>query len=221
MTRQIIFALTLLITLGVIYFTIVRIVHLFRFTRPAFPVRDFGKRFSLMMKVAFGQSRIFRKPILGLFHALVFWGFCIILFGSIEMVIDGLSGTERALRFLGPVYDFIIASGDIFAVLVAISIIVFLVLFLSSICCFSVRSALICSMIFTESFKLFTFEISASSFAISAYRVFILSESSLPFSITSFLSFVQASAFSLASFITCLQVGHLLSERDFILSLIS
>ncbi len=127
MTRQIIFALTLLITMGVFYFTIVRIVRFFRFTRPAFTVRDFGKRFSRMMKVAFGQSVIFRKPVVGLFHALVFWGFCIILFGSIEMIIDGLSGTERALRFLGPVYDFIIASGDIFAGLVAISIIVFLV----------------------------------------------------------------------------------------------
>ncbi len=42
------------------------------------------------------------------------------------MVIDGLAGTERVLNFLGPVYNFIIASGDIFALLVAISIIIFL-----------------------------------------------------------------------------------------------
>jgi len=79
-----------------------------------------------MMKVAFGQTKIFRKPVLGFFHALVFWGFCVILFGSIEMVIDGLTGSERALHFLGPVYDFVIASGDIFALLVGISIIIFL-----------------------------------------------------------------------------------------------
>ncbi|HBC77524.1 MAG TPA: Fe-S oxidoreductase [Bacteroidales bacterium] len=57
---------------------------------------------------------------------MVFWGFCVILIGSIEMVIDGVAGTERVLRFLGPVYNFIIASGDIFAILVAISIVVFL-----------------------------------------------------------------------------------------------
>jgi membrane associated rhomboid family serine protease len=42
------------------------------------------------------------------------------------MVIDGLAGTERVLRFLGPVYNFIIASGDIFAIIVALSIMVFL-----------------------------------------------------------------------------------------------
>ena len=57
---------------------------------------------------------------------LCFWGFCVILFGSIEMVIDGLTGTDRVLKFLGPVYDIIMASGDIFALLVAISIIIFL-----------------------------------------------------------------------------------------------
>lgn len=79
-----------------------------------------------MLTVAFGQTKIFRRPGIGLFHALVFWGFCVIIFGSVEMVIDGLTGTGRVLIFLGPVYDIIMASGDIFALLVAISIIIFL-----------------------------------------------------------------------------------------------
>jgi len=121
-----IFAITLIITLGVFSYTIRRIVMFFRFTRPAFPVRDFGKRFGVMMNVAFGQTKIFRLPIIGFFHALVFWGFCVIILGSLEMVIDGLTGTERVLKFLGPVYNVIMASGDIFALLVAISIIIFL-----------------------------------------------------------------------------------------------
>ncbi|MDP4222533.1 MAG: (Fe-S)-binding protein [Bacteroidota bacterium] len=127
MTRQIIFASTLLITFAVFFYTISRLIKFFRFTRPAFPIRDLGRRFGIMMKVAFGQSRIFRKPVLGFFHALVFWGFCIIIFGSIEMVIDGLAGTERSLKFLGPVYNIIIASGDIFGVLVGVSIVIFLI----------------------------------------------------------------------------------------------
>jgi heterodisulfide reductase subunit C len=126
MTKQIIFTITLLITLGAFFYTIRRIVKFFRFTRPAFPVRDFGKRINVMLTVAFGQTKIFRRPVIGMFHALVFWGFCVIIFGSIEMVIDGLTGTDRVLKFLGPVYNIIIASGDIFALIVAISIIVFL-----------------------------------------------------------------------------------------------
>ena len=126
MTKQILFAIALLITLGVFAFTVRRIVSYFKFTRPAFPVKDFGKRFGVMMNVAFGQTKIFRMPVLGFIHALVFWGFCLIIFGSIEMVIDGLTGTERVLKFLGPVYDFLMASGDIFALVIAVSIIIFL-----------------------------------------------------------------------------------------------
>lgn len=126
MTRQIIFAAVLLITLGVFSWTINRLIKYFKFTRPAFPVRDLGKRFNVMLNVAFGQTKIFRRPVIGFFHALVFWGFCIILFGSIEMVIDGLTGSERALHFLGGFYNFMMASGDIFAVLVSISILIFL-----------------------------------------------------------------------------------------------
>src|SRR5665811_1088110 len=126
MIRQIVFAFTLLITLGVFFYTIRRIVKYFRFTKAAFPVKDFGKRIKVMVTVAFGQTKIFRKPVLGFFHALVFWGFCVIIFGSIEMVIDGLTGTEKALKSLGPVHDILMASGDIFALLVAVSIIIFL-----------------------------------------------------------------------------------------------
>ena len=115
MTKQIIFAIALLVTLGVFFYTVNRLIKFFRFTRPAFPGKRFRQTIQDHDECAFGQTKIFRKPVLGFFHALVFWGFCVILFGSIEMVIDGLSGTERVLKFLGPVYDFIMASGDIFA----------------------------------------------------------------------------------------------------------
>jgi len=126
MTKQIVFAFTLLVTIGAFAYTINRIIKFFRFTRPAFPVKDFGKRFGIMMEVAFGQTKIFRLPVIGFFHALVFWGFCVIIFGSIEMVIDGLTGSDRVLKSLGPVYNIIMASGDIFALVVALCIIIFL-----------------------------------------------------------------------------------------------
>jgi len=127
MVKQIAFALALLITLGVFTFTVLRLISFFRFTKASFPIRDFGKRFMVMLKVAIGQTKIFRHPVMGFFHALVFWGFCVIIFGSIEMVIDGLFGIERSLKVLGILHDIIMASGDIFALLVAISIVIFMV----------------------------------------------------------------------------------------------
>ena len=126
MLKQILFSLSFILTLAAFACTINRLAGFFRMTRPAFPIRDIGKRIRLTLSVAIGQTKIFRKPVLGLFHALVFWGFCIIIFGSIEMVIDGLSGSEKVLGFFGPAYDVLMASGDIFALLVAVSVIIFL-----------------------------------------------------------------------------------------------
>lgn len=113
-SKQIIFIIVLLITLGVFAFSMYRIFSFMKFTKP-FHIGHFGKRTWITLKVAIGQTKIFRKPIVGLMHALVFWGFLVILFGTIEMTIDGIFGTEKVLAVLGPVYDVIIASGDIFA----------------------------------------------------------------------------------------------------------
>lgn len=126
MTKQIIFAFTFILTLGIFTFTLARLISFFRFTKANFPIRDIGKRILITLQVAIGQTKIFRRPVIGFFHALVFWGFCVITFGSIEMIFDGLSGTEKSLKALGSVYNFIIASGDLFAVLVTISILIFM-----------------------------------------------------------------------------------------------
>ncbi len=127
MTKQIYFALALFLTLGVFSYTVLRLSRFFKFTRPAFRVQDIWKRIKLTLAVAIGQTKIFRKPLIGLAHALVFWGFLVILIGSIEMVIDGLFATDRVLSFLGVVYTLIFASGDIFAVLIAVLILMFIV----------------------------------------------------------------------------------------------
>ncbi len=126
MDKQIIFLIVLLLTLLVFVFTVRRYAGYFKNTRKGFPVKQLGRRFGVMMEVAIGQTKIFRRPVMGLLHALVFWGFLVILIGSIEMIIDGLFGTERVLSVLGGFYNFIIACGDIFALIIAIAILVFL-----------------------------------------------------------------------------------------------
>lgn len=126
MVKQIVFLAALLVTLGVFVYTTRRFIAFFKLTRKNFPIDQWGKRFGVMMEVAIGQTKIFRRPVMGFLHALVFWGFMVILVGSIEMVIDGLSGTERVFSFLGGVYKIIMASGDIFALVIALAILVFL-----------------------------------------------------------------------------------------------
>lgn len=126
MTHQVIFTIIFLLTIGIFGYTASKIIAYFRLTRP-FPIGNIPERIGIMLKVAIGQTKIFRFPLVGLAHALVFWGFMIVAFGSIEMVIDGLFGVDKSLAFLGRFYDFMMASGDIFALIVGVSIIAFLV----------------------------------------------------------------------------------------------
>jgi len=125
MLKQILFSLSLIITLGIFAWSVIKYYHRFKLTK-ALQIGDWGKRINMMLKVAIGQQKILRKPVIGLIHALVFWGFIVITIGSIEMVIDGLSGTERVLGALGGFYSFIVGSGDIMALIILVAMIVFL-----------------------------------------------------------------------------------------------
>lgn len=126
MTKQIIFSLTLLITLGIFGYTLSRLITFFRITKP-FPTGQWARRIAVMLKVAIGQTKIFRLPIIGFIHALVFWGFIVITLGSIEMVFDGLTGHERIMSSTGLFYDIVMASGDVMAYVIMLSMLVFMV----------------------------------------------------------------------------------------------
>ena len=125
MLKQILFSMSLLLTLGVFAWSVIKYTKLFKLTKP-FPIKDIPKRIKMTLEVALGQNKIFRKPVIGTIHALVFWGFLVILLGSIEMVLDGIIGTERILGFMGIGYDIIFGFGDIMALVIAIAMIVFL-----------------------------------------------------------------------------------------------
>jgi heterodisulfide reductase subunit C len=122
MIKQILFIITLLITFGVFAYSVKRLWGFFSLTKPAYPIKNIGVRISHTLNVAFGQTKIFRKPVIGLMHALVFWGFLVITLGSIEMFVDGVSGLDRVFAFTGWFYDVVIASGDVFALLIIIFI---------------------------------------------------------------------------------------------------
>jgi len=95
-------------------------------TKNTYVIDRVGERIKHTLLVAFGQSKILRKPFAGALHATVYWGFLVITVGTVEIIFDGLLGTHRILSFLGPVYDFVTVSGEIFAVLIIISVFIFL-----------------------------------------------------------------------------------------------
>jgi heterodisulfide reductase subunit C len=127
MTKQIAFFIFLAVMLGAFSFTSYRLYRFFKLTKKSFKLDRFRERLSTLMLVAFGQSKILRKPLVGMMHAIVYWGFLVITIGTAEMAIDGILGKERVLgSFMGNVYGFIIASGEIFGALIIVFILAFL-----------------------------------------------------------------------------------------------
>ncbi len=126
MIKQIAFIIVTLLAAAVFAYSVSIIVKNVKLLKKAYPINQHSKRFKLLLEIGLGQNKIMRLPIIGFLHALVFWGFLMILFGSAEMMIDGLLGTERILTFLGPVYDIFMAMGDISAYVIGILIIIFL-----------------------------------------------------------------------------------------------
>ncbi|HYG53419.1 MAG TPA: (Fe-S)-binding protein [Flavobacteriales bacterium] len=85
------------------------------------------ERFNTMLRVAFGQTKMMARPLVGLLHFFVYAGFIIINIEVLEIIIDGIAGTHRVLSFMGPFYNFLIASFEILALLVLVGVIVFMV----------------------------------------------------------------------------------------------
>ena len=73
--------------------------------------------------IGLGQSKILRDPVGGMMHALVFWGFCVLGLGTLEIMIQGLYTpfTWDAIlpRFLYLPY---VVSQEVFAVFVLIPV---------------------------------------------------------------------------------------------------
>jgi ferredoxin len=82
-------------------------------------------RWGNMAKIALGQTKMVVRPIPGILHILVYVGFIIINLEVLEIVIDGLLGTHRIFAPLGTLYDLLIASFEILALLVIVAVVLF------------------------------------------------------------------------------------------------
>ena len=83
-------------------------------------------RFKKMFRLAFGQSKMFDKPLVGILHFIVYVAFVLINIELFEIIIDGVLGTHRVLApFLGNFYNFLIAFFELLAFAVIVCVILF------------------------------------------------------------------------------------------------
>lgn len=83
------------------------------------------QRWKNMAKIALGQTKMVVRPIAGILHIIVYVGFVIINIEVLEIILDGIFGTHRMFAVLGPVYDFLIGSFEVLALLVILAVVVF------------------------------------------------------------------------------------------------
>ncbi len=86
-----------------------------------------SERLRNMLLVAFGQNKMFKRPVPAILHLLIYLGFILINIEVLEIVIDGFLGTHRVFApFLGGFYTFLINFFEFLALGVLVSCIFFL-----------------------------------------------------------------------------------------------
>lgn len=123
-----------------LFFILIVIVAIYLFARNVRVIRDNiglgkdqnltdqkGQRWRNVLLLAFGQKKMFRNPLVGILHFLVYAGFVIINIEILEIALDGIFGTHR--MFAAPLrsfYTFVIDFFEVLALLVLVSCVVFL-----------------------------------------------------------------------------------------------
>lgn len=86
-----------------------------------------GERWRNVLLVAFGQKKMFKRPLPAVFHFFIYAGFLIINLEVLEFVIDGLAGTHRIFApALGPIYPWLMNLFEALAVGVLLACLIFL-----------------------------------------------------------------------------------------------
>lgn len=86
-----------------------------------------NERLATMLRVAFGQKKMFDRPVVGILHFLIYAGFLLINIEVLEIVLDGVLGTHRLFApLLGSFYPTLINFFEFLAVAVLLACVVFL-----------------------------------------------------------------------------------------------
>jgi Fe-S oxidoreductase/nitrate reductase gamma subunit len=121
-TENAIFLLVLLVAAGFFSYNVQRLLSYLRIARPEDRGGEPLVRLRNVISVALLQKKILRDPVAGPMHALIFWGFCVLTVGTIELLLHG-SFPAFSFSFLPTrLYGFYSISQDVFGVLVLAAI---------------------------------------------------------------------------------------------------
>ena len=124
---NLIFLVALSFSVLLFYKNLKKILKNINLGKPIAEVQNKKERWKRVLFIAFGQSKMFKKPLVALLHLIVYLGFLIINIEIIEIIIDGIFGTHRVFSVMGRSYNFLIACFEVFAILVLLSCVLFFI----------------------------------------------------------------------------------------------
>ncbi|MBO6531962.1 MAG: (Fe-S)-binding protein [Muricauda sp.] len=122
---NILFALALIAGIGFFVRNVKKLTRNIKLGKDVDVSDNKAQRWKNMARIALGQTKMVVRPIAGIMHVIVYVGFIIINIEVLEIILDGLLGTHRLFSPLGSVYNFLIGSFEILALLVIVAVIVF------------------------------------------------------------------------------------------------
>ncbi len=124
---NILFAIILALGAGYFAINVKKIIRNIKLGQDINRSDNSSARWKNMAMIALGQSKMVKRPVAGILHILVYVGFVIINIEVLEIIIDGLFGTHRVFAFMGTLYNLLIGSFEILALLVLVAVIIFLI----------------------------------------------------------------------------------------------
>lgn len=119
--KNIIFIIVFLTAFGLLLYSLRKKFGYLKIGKPENRINRIGERIKNVFSIAIAQTKIFRDPVAGTLHAIIFWGFLLFLAAVVEVILQGFY-SGFSLEFLGPVFTAITFVQDLFGVLVIVSV---------------------------------------------------------------------------------------------------
>ena len=128
MLQSIVFAVVALAAIGFAIYQFRKVYANIQLGQPEELHGPTSERWKNMLLVAFGQKKMFKRPVPAILHLMLYVAFVFTQIELIEIFIDGIFGVHR--WFLGPLggmYNWIISTIEVLSVLAFIATVIFLV----------------------------------------------------------------------------------------------
>ena len=124
---NIIFAIVLIIGVGFFVKNVKKIIRNIKLGQDVNRTDNASARWKNMALIAFGQKKMFTRPIPAILHFTLYAAFIITQIELLEIIVDGLFGTHRFFKTgLGGFYTFLISFIEILSLLALVATLAFL-----------------------------------------------------------------------------------------------